>query len=132
MPKYLIYPIIGVCIYFSIITASNAYCSSIMGYSTDQWANAIYWAEGGNHAVYLYGIRSIQYDSKEQARHYCINTVQNDWRRFKRLANRGNTQFIEFLQSRYCPNTRRYPAQGERWKRNVIYYLKHPKSIKGD
>src|SRR5258708_552496 len=50
-------------------------CSPVLGavlpvveYSNNQYVNAIFWAEGGYNAVYLYGIRNIHYKNKEEAK----------------------------------------------------------------
>ncbi len=91
-------------------------------FSNEQIVNAIFYAEGGYKAEYLYGIRSIPYKDIAEARQICLNTVRNNRKRFAQQTK--YTDFIEFLGSRYCPigadndnGTNRF------WERNVKYWL---------
>ena len=94
-----------------------------------QIVNAIYWAEGGPKADYLYGIRSVEYDNAAEARRICFNTVRNNRRRF--TAQTEYNDFINFLASRYCPVGAGNDPKGVNinWIKNVRYYLDNPKPI---
>ena len=83
---------------------------------------AIYRTEGGNHAKYLYGIRSVHYRDRAEAREICLRSIAHRQREYKEFGYRLYPCFIEFLQSKYCPATRRNPMQGERWIKNVTYF----------
>jgi hypothetical protein len=102
--------------------------TNIEGYSINQWANAIYMAEGGIHAEYQYGIRSINYSSTIEARRMCENTVRHNEKRFRQYGYKRYSRFIEFLASKYCPTIGRHLTKSERrlnkfWINNVQYYL---------
>lgn len=74
-------------------------------FATDEDFNkivdAIYIAEGGPKAQYLYGIKSVKYSSPQEARRICFNTVRNTFQRWLNAGHPGD--FIEFLGKRYCP-----------------------------
>lgn len=102
----------------------------IVEYSNIEYVNAIYMAEGGVNAKYLYGIRSIRYTSKEDAKKLCFNTVKNNEKRYKKYGYRKYSSFIQFLANRYCPTTGRNLTQSERklnryWMSNVTWFLEH-------
>lgn len=84
--------------------------------------NAIYKAEGGAKAQYLYGIRSVKYRDEAEARRICFNTVRNNRKRFQNQSKYDN--YLEFLASRYCPvgcdNDR---GANKYWLKNVRYFL---------
>jgi hypothetical protein len=78
-------------------------------------ADAIYLAEGGSKAKVPYGILSLKVRDKEHARRICLNTIQNNYRRW--LNNGRKERFLDFLADRYCPPG---DSVGNRnWKRNV-------------
>lgn len=84
-----------------------------------QIVNAIFQAEGGYKAQYLYGIRSVPYKTEQEARRICFNTVRNNRKRFKRQTQYQD--FLEFLGSRYCPP--KAHKLNKHWLKNVKYYL---------
>lgn len=84
-----------------------------------QIVNAIFLAEGGYKARYLYGIRSLPYKDEQEARQICFNTVHNNRKRFKRQTQYQD--FLEFLGSRYCPP--KAHKLNKYWLKNVRYYL---------
>lgn len=102
---------------------------SVMGCEDYAWAwtdteivDAIYLAEGGAKAQYAYGIRSVPYNSIEEARRICLNTVRNNRKRFSKQTKYKD--YLSFLSSRYCPigcgndiGTNKY------WLKNVRYFL---------
>jgi len=89
---------------------------------------AIYKAEGGEKATYLYGIRSVNYDTPEEARRICFNTVRNNRVRF---ANQDKyNDYLEFLASRYCPiDCDNDTGTNKYWLKNVRYFLDKNKEV---
>ena len=80
-----------------------------------QLCDAIFLAEGGDRATYLYGIRSVEYKDKAEAREICLRTVKNNRSRYAQI--REQLPFLEFLASRYCP------VDKKNWLKNVLYFL---------
>ena len=88
----------------------------------NKMVDAIFMAEGGYKATYLYGIRSISYKDEAEARQICYNSVRNNIKRWK---NAGKPEgFISFMSRRYCPiNAKNDPSGLNRhWVKNVKYY----------
>jgi len=85
--------------------------------------DAIYKAEGGSKAQYAYGIRSVRYSSKEEARRICYNTVRNNYTRWLKSGQR--VSYLEFLASKYCPIGAANDPKGlnRHWLKNVTFYL---------
>lgn len=96
------------------------------GVDTNKWADAIYKAEGGHNATYLYGIRSIPYDTEIQARRYCKNTVYNTLVKYRASRCREGEQDIDCLARRYCPIGASNDPKGlnKNWKRNVLAFMR--------
>lgn len=110
------------------ILGKPAHASEIP-YTDNQIVNAIYLAEGGKHAQFAYGIRSIHYKDEASARKLCQNTVRNNRKRFKEYGYRQYPSFIQFLGSRYCPVTGGHLSASEKrlnknWVSNIQYFLK--------
>ncbi|MES0334825.1 MAG: hypothetical protein SFH39_00485 [Candidatus Magnetobacterium sp. LHC-1] len=99
-------------------------CSQAFAYTDAEIVDAIYKAEGGAKAQYLYGIRSVKYSTADEARRICFNTVKNNRVRFAKQTK--YTDYLEFLASRYCPvgcdNDR---GANKFWLRNVKHFLKN-------
>ena len=93
-------------------------------WSDEQIVNAIFRAEGGYEATYLYGIRSVSYDTEDEARRICFNTVRNNRKRFSDYGYKQYATYLEFLASRYCPiNADNDNGTNKYWLRNVLYFL---------
>ena len=112
---------------FLLIT-STCFAKEIRVFTYDQLADAIYNAEGGEKATYLYGIRSVSYEDEEEARRICINTIRNNIRRYKEYGHKHHPNYLSFLASRYCPVTGKNLSSSERklnkhWLGNVKYFL---------
>jgi len=94
-------------------------------YTNEQIVNAIFKAEGGYKAKYLYGIRSVQYKDEADARRICLNTVRNNRTRFIKQTKHKN--YLEFLASRYCPTKGNLSNAEQKlnhnWLNNVRYFL---------
>ena len=91
----------------------------------NQIVNAIFKAEGGYKADYLYGIRSVKYKDIAEARQICLNTVRNQRRRhFKHKCDRN---YLECLSARYAPLNAKNDPKGlnRNWLKNVKFFLKH-------
>lgn len=93
--------------------------------NTNLWADAIFKAEGGYKATYLYGIRSIPYETEAQARRYCKNTVYNTLVKYRKTRCNDGESDIDCLARRYCPvgsdtdnGTCKY------WKNNVLSIMR--------
>jgi len=106
------------------------YCTTIIeskatvGYVDEEIADAIYLAEGGDRANYLYGIRSVTYSDEADARRICLNTIRNNRIRFTKQTKYND--YLEFLASRYCPiNSDNDTGTNKYWLKNVTYFLKH-------
>ena len=89
----------------------------------NSYVDAIYKAEGGAKAQYLYGIRSIKYDTPEEARRICYNSVKNNYKRWQKACSEGD--FVEFMSRRYCPICAKNDPKGvnKNWVNNVKYFL---------
>ena len=95
---------------------------TVMPYRADQIVDAIYKAEGGNAATYLYGIRSIPYKTPLEARRICLNTVNNQWKRH--TAHTCGKSFMQCLADRYCPvGCGNDTGTNQFWLKNVMYFL---------
>jgi hypothetical protein len=92
-------------------------------YTDQQIVEAIYKAEGGSKAQYLYGIRSVKYSNAAEARRICFNTVKNNRKRWAKAGNPG--EYLEFLARRYCPVGADNDPRGlnRHWLKNVKHFL---------
>ncbi len=87
----------------------------------EQLCDAIYKAEGGSTATYLYGIRSVHYEDEAEARRICLNTIRNNKIRFYNQDKYDD--FYEFLGSRYCPvGCDNDTGSNKYWVKNVRYF----------
>ena len=95
-------------------------------YTVEDLVDAIYTAEGGSSATYLYGIRSVEYDNEADARRICRNTVTNNIQRYINYGSRRSNDFIEFLAGVYAPLNAENDPKGlnHNWERNVRSILK--------
>lgn len=91
--------------------------------NVDKLADAIYLAEGKN-SKYPYGIRSVVCHGEKECRKICINTIQNNIRRFEQNGGRGIDSYLVFLSNRYCPIGAGDDVSGinKNWLKNVKYY----------
>jgi len=95
---------------------------SAENYDDEKLCRAIFQAEGGHRAQYLYGIRSVPYSDVLDARQICLNTIRNNKKRFMRQAEYDD--YLEFLASRYCPIGAENDPTGlnQHWIKNVQYF----------
>ena len=100
-------------------------CFAEINYTNDQIANAIFLAEGGYKAKYLYGIVSVKYKNESEARKICLNTIRNNRKRYTDYGYKKYDTYLEFLASRYAPiGVANDPNNLNRnWLRNVQYFL---------
>ena len=101
----------------------------VHAYTDKQIVSAIYMAEGGSHAQYPYGIRSMHVSTLDEARKICFNTIHNNRKRYQKYGYRNYPQFIQFLGSRFCPTKGRNLSASEKhlnknWVKNVNYFLR--------
>lgn len=110
-------------ILFILLCASlNVYATGMTTTRANQFADAIYKAEGGTKTKHPYGILSVKTNNPRQV---CINTVKANWLRFQKQTN--YTDFVEFLGSRYAPtkNATNDPnSLNKNWVKNVKHFLK--------
>jgi hypothetical protein len=102
----------GLAFLLSIMAAAG---QALTDKEANRIADAIYLAEGGAKARVPYGILSLQVRDQEHARQICLNTIQNNYRRW--LNNGKQQNFLDFLADRYCPPTD--SIGNKNWKRNV-------------
>lgn len=89
----------------------------------DKWADAIFKAEGGYKATYLYGIRSIPYKDEAEARQICKNTVYNTLVKYRESRCGKGESDIDCLARRYCPiGSNTDNGTCKYWKKNVLYF----------
>lgn len=101
----------------------------IDGIHISRWADAIYWAEGGEKTAHKYGIlKRYRHTTPRQA---CINTIRHKYRDF--LSGGHSGSFLAYLASRYAPLNAANDPTGlnKNWIKNVQYYLNNPKPVKG-
>lgn len=105
---------------FLIFFSFNAHA-----WTDEEICNAIFWAEGGYKAKYLYGIRSVKYKNEKEARQICLNTIKNNRIRYEKWGHKKYKTFLEFLASRYAPLNAKNDKMGlnKNWLKNVKYYL---------
>jgi hypothetical protein len=86
---------------------------------TNTIVDAIYVAEGGKKTKHPFGILSVKCSGYGECRKICINTVNNNKRRYGNYT--GKMDFIEFLGNRYCPVGAGNDPQGlnKNWVKNV-------------
>ncbi len=109
--------LVAVLIFFVLIIMMTV--ARAEDYSDTQILWAIFKAEGGYNATYLFGIRSIPYKDFDDAKQKCLNTIRNNRKRFLRQIK--YTDFLEFLGSRYCPVSTH--KLNQYWLKNVRYFL---------
>lgn len=105
---------------FILLLAIVCYASD---WTDDQIANAIFKAEGGYKAQYLYGIRSVKYRNETDARRICLNTIRNQ--RKRHAEHDCGLTYLECLSNRYCPVSA-HPLNAH-WLSNVIFFLNQEK-----
>ena len=93
-------------------------------YTDQDLADAIFKAEGGHKARFLYGIVSIRYKDEAEARKICLNTIRNQ--HIRHLKHNCGKDFLTCLRDRYCPLNAKNDPKGlnKNWLKNVKFYLK--------
>ena len=86
-------------------------------YSSVEICDAIYRAEGGAKASYLYGIKSVHYRDVGEAQAICMRTVRRIKKEYLHKWLKGD--FIYYLGRTYCP------VDTVTWARNVNWFLAH-------
>ncbi len=98
-------------------------------YADDEIADAIFKAEGGEKAEFLYGIRSVSYKDEADARRICLNTIRDNRKRYTEYGHKEYPTFLEFLASRYAPTRGKGVGEyakkvNKNWIHNVRFFLK--------
>jgi hypothetical protein len=113
--------ILGLCMLMAALLLLLAVVAQADEIDLDKWANAIFKAEGGYGATYLYGIRSIPYDTEEEARRICKNTVYRTLVKYRATRCNEGESDINCMARRYCPiNSDTDNGTCQYWKRNVL------------
>ena len=103
-------------------------CAQAQEFSNVQIVDAIYLAEGGSHAQFSYGIRSVHYGSIQEARRICLRTIKHYRRKYAVSPERRNKSFVEYVQSHYCPTKGALSSSEKKlnnyWLKNVMYFLR--------
>ena len=112
---------------FAILFLLLCYNAYARDYSALEVVDAIFIAEGGAKAHYLYGIRSVHYKDLAEAQRICFRTVRHAQKDWTRQGKKGD--FIQFLGNRYCP-TKGMLSKAERkvngnWVKNVRWFIEH-------
>lgn len=90
-------------------------------YTNEAIAEAIFWAEGGLHTQWPYGIKSVYCQGVAECKQICLNTIENNRVRYAEYGYREYKDYLSFLGSRYCPAS----VDGcENWLPNVKSLLK--------
>jgi len=120
----------AVCITIGVLLivsgCNRAYAATVEGYTYEQYADAIYLAEGGPKAKKPYGILSVPCDSEAACRRICINTIRNNVKRYNDYGHKTYGEYIEFLASRYAPIGADNDPQdlNRNWIKNVRAFLR--------
>ena len=103
----------------------NVCAPSHASYTLDEWADAIYRAEGGHSATYLYGIRSVKYKDEAEARQICKNTIYNTLIKYRESRCKEGEDDLSCLSRRYAPINADNDPKGlnANWKKNVKYWI---------
>jgi len=90
---------------------------ALSNYDAKTICNCIYIIEGGPKANQYYGInpKYVKCHSKDQCEEICINTVNNNLKRFSQQTKEKD--FLEYLAKVYCP------PNSKVWLKNLKYYL---------
>lgn len=111
---------------YLLLCQGNAFSLEIP-WTNIQLVNAIYIVEGGKHATYPYGIKSVGCNSESECRRICITTIKH-YRHKYAISTGTRQEFIDYVQKHYCP-TNGHLSRAERrlnrnWSKNLRYILK--------
>lgn len=104
-------PLFGESASNALLDGKNAYFQRLV--------NSIYLAEGGKNTKFPYGIKSVKCDGEKDCRQVCLNTVQNNYKRW--LASDQKKTYLEFLRDRYAPLSD--SQLNNNWLKNVKYLM---------
>ena len=107
-----------------IAVSAQAQQFSMTRQQVEKLADAIYISEGGNATVFPYGIKSVSCKGETACRRICINTINNNVKRFNNYGYKKHETYLEFLASRYCPIGAKDDPTGlnKNWIKNVRFY----------
>ena len=109
--------LLGIAIVTIILITCFSGCAC--AYTVDQYANAIYKAEGGSKTRHPYGV--LKHYNHTTARQVCINTIKHQYRRWNKQGD-----FVKFLGNVYCPVGAFNDPLGlnNNWVNNVNMFLR--------
>lgn len=104
-----------------ILLSTNIIMAKDHDYTNEEICQSIYIIEGGQKTKFPYGIKSVKCTGKNECEKICLNTVENNRKRYSQYGYKKYGTFLEFLQSRYCPLS---DDKCENWLPNLNFYLK--------
>lgn len=104
--------IVLIMILILLLTWKAFACETIQ---VDKLVRAIYFVEGGAHAKFPFGIKSVRCEGYENCRCVCRNTVRNNILRWNKAG--CPKDFISFLGTRYAPTSD--SPLNKNWIKNV-------------
>lgn len=103
---------------------------SIDSYSVKEICQAIYFAEGGAKACQPYGIKGVHCGTRSNCERRCKKIVKRVRNRIKNTKDAGFNEYLQALQSVYCPSGSGAESKGcDNWQANVRYFLSNPRKI---
>lgn len=107
---------------YALLVASL--CGADPTYPLDTWVEAVYLAEGGVSATYLYGIRSVKYKDVAEARAICKRTIERTLISKRKERCKAGESDLDCLARRYCPiNSDTDSGTCKFWADNVKFFL---------
>ena len=114
--NYFIAISVGLIVLFAIILLAQICRAEEI--DVPKLCNAIYKAEGGASATWLYGIRSVKYNDAAEAEQICLNSIRNNIKRWEKAGKPDD--FITYMGKRYCPPTAH--SKNVHWVKNTTYF----------
>ncbi len=100
-------------------------------YTDDEMCIAIWWTEGcgTRECEYLYGIRSVNYDSQEEALEICLRSVRNNRKRYSDYGHKRFDSFERYFANRWSPLNADNDKRGlnKNFYKNLMWFLDNPK-----
>lgn len=98
------------------ILCFNLHGQTLSSNQVETISKAIYLAEGGSKATWLYGIKSVSYKDAADANRICENSIRHDYQLW--IDSGRHEGYFCFMSKIYCP------LDSENWARNTesIYW----------
>lgn len=116
-----------VILYMTISYSTAASAEGLEGYTLDQWADAIYVAEGGERAKWPYGViyAGCSWDDVAFCRKVARNTVYRTLVRYREGRCQLNEDSFSCMARRYAPIGADNDPRGfnHHWQKNMVALL---------